>query len=285
MKKKISRVKLLGWTLLPLLFFILILKGFFIDAFKIPTGSMKNTLIEGDFVLLNSFAYNLKTPSTIPFTNYPIPNVNLISFSKPSAGDVVVFKYPPISEAMDSGAIQYYVKRVVGLPGSVVTIKNKEVFIDDHKISFPDECIVDKSNINNSGRIDDRIFPSGYRWNSDNYGPIRVPAKGDTIKIDSRTIKNWVMLVSIEQGQGSVSVEGTVVNINNRPVREYIVEKDYYFVLGDNRDDSLDSRYIGFIPEDVIEGRVSMIYWSVKDDSTKNFPSNIRFNRVLKSVH
>ena len=84
-----------------------------------------------------------------------------------------------------------------------------------------------------------------------------------------------------------VSVEGTVVNINNQPVREYVFAKDYYFVLGDNRKNSIDSRYFGFIPEEWIIGKAFMIYWSQMHTQTSgisDYFGSIRFSRLMQSI-
>lgn len=245
---------------------------------------MKNSLLEGDFIIISKASYKLSTPAFIPFTNIKLSQTNLISFSKPSRNDVVVFQFPPDLVRIDTITNNHLIKRVIGLPGDSLYIRNKEIYIDGRKLRPPKESLVDLINIKKAGVPDTEIFPPGRRWNSDNYGPIHIPAKGDTIEINSKTIEDWKLIINLEQGLGSVSTEGTVVNINNKPVREYVIKKDYYFLLGDNRDDSYDSRYFGFVPEDAIIGKAKFIYWSLRNDPSLSFPGNIRFDRFFKSI-
>lgn len=267
-----------------LIFLALILKAFFIDAYRIPTGSMRNSLIEGDFVIVYKSSYKLSTPAAIPFTGIPLSQSNLISFSKPSRGDIVVFQMPLDLLNLDEFQNNHMVKRIVGVPGDTLKIIDKELIINNRKVNLPKEASIDILNVQRSGIADERIFPPSKKWNPDNYGPIYIPAMKDTIKIDHKSIKDWELLINLEQGIGALSVEGTVINLKNKPIREYVIKKDYYYVMGDNRDDSFDSRFFGFVPEDAIVGKVKFVYWSVREDSSLGFPGNIRFNRIFKSV-
>lgn len=240
--------------------------------------------MEGDFLIVSKAAYRLSTPAFIPFTHIKLTQSNLISFSKPGRNDIVVFKYPLEMLGVDSLGYNDLIKRIVGMPGDTIKIENKEIYLNSKKIRQPKEALLNAVNMKRKGIEEDGIFPSGRRWNSDQYGPIRIPAKGDTITLTPKNINDWQVLINLEQGLGSVSVEGTVVNINGKPVREYVINNDYYFLIGDNRDDSFDSRYFGFVPEDAIIGKAKFIYWSVRNDSSLSFPGNIRFNRFFKSI-
>lgn len=245
---------------------------------------MKNTLIEGDFVIVSKSSYKLSSPSSIPFTGIKLAKSDLISFSKPSRDDIIVFQLPQQVLQPDSVHAIHYVKRIVGVPGDTLKIINKEIFINNRKLRPPKESAIDLINITRAGVEDERIFPQNRKWNADNYGPIRIPAMGDTIQITPKSVSDWKLLINMEQGLGSLSVEGTVINLHQKPIREYVIKKDYYFVMGDNRDDSYDSRFFGFIPEDAIIGKVKFIYWSVRNDPNLSFPGTLRFDRFFKSI-
>ena len=163
----------------------LIIKAFVIQAFKIPSGSMIPTLKIGDHILVNKFIYGTK----LPFTDRII-----IPLKRPNRGDIIVFKFPD-DEKKD------FIKRVIGLPGDLVEIKGKKVYINGSPID--DSYAV---------HSDPMLYPSGIQPR-DNFGPLTVP-------------------------------------------------QDSYFVMGDNRDFSLDSRYWGFVKLNKIKGKAFIIYWS-----------------------
>lgn len=104
------------------------------------------------------------------------------------------------------------------------------------------------------------IFPFSqrYHWNGDDYGPLRIPAQGDTLRIDSDVLPLYDRLLSIYEGR-SLSVEGNVLLMEGKPLEKYVVQQDYYFVLGDSRHSSADSRYWGFLPQDQLVGRAALI--------------------------
>ena len=156
----------------------LFIRTFVVQAFKIPSGSMKPTLLVGDHILVSKFIYGIK----IPFTDKTI-----IKLGTPKRGDVVVFKYP-LDTRKD------YIKRVIGLPGDRVELVNKKLFIN--------------------GRVTDDPHASySVYGNLRNFGPVTVPA-------------------------------------------------NHLFVMGDNRDESSDSRVWGFVPLSYLKGKAFLIYWS-----------------------
>lgn len=195
-----------------------ILRIFVVQAFRIPTGSMEDTLLVGDFLLVNKFIYGVRTPDKIPILNIHIPWVRLPGFKKPERGDIVVFKYPRNPD-------QDYIKRCVGLPGDTIEIRNKKVYVNGQP--FPDPPHVKYSSYTMPpGLNEPGIYPPG-AGNRDNYGPVVVP-------------------------------EG------------------HYFMLGDNRDNSLDSRYWGFLPEENIVGEAMIIYFS--------WDSRVPFYKFYKKI-
>ena len=101
----------------------LILRALVIQAFRIPTGSMKDTLLVGDFLLVNKFIYGARTPDRIAFTDVKLPSVRFPALKEPKRGDIIVFKYPK-DEKLD------YIKRCIGLPGDTLEINGGEVYIN-----------------------------------------------------------------------------------------------------------------------------------------------------------
>ncbi len=176
----------------------LFIRTFIIQAFKIPSGSMKPTLQIGDHILVNKFIYGVKLPYL---------GIKIIPVKEPAHGDVIVFRYP---EDPDKD----FIKRVIGVPGDTVEIKNKKVFVNDIPISH------------DLGVHSDTRILEGLINHRDNFGPVTVPA-------------------------GS------------------------YFVMGDNRDNSYDSRFWGFVGEKAIKGKAFVIYWSWDSD---NF--GVRWGRI-----
>ncbi|MBK9331948.1 MAG: signal peptidase I [Ignavibacteria bacterium] len=107
------------------------------------------------------------------------------------------------------------------------------------------------------------MFPIGAKWNEDWYGPIRVPKAGDKIKIDSSNFDGWKMFMIKEGNTVRMSGDGKVyINEAALPDGEYTVKRDYLFMMGDNRNNSLDSRFWGFMPVENIVGEALIIYWS-----------------------
>ena len=267
----------------------IILKSFLIEADKIPTASMRNTLLPGDFILVNRVAYSLYTPRFIPLTNIKIPWITLINFSKPRVNDIIVFQFPGYADEINSGENIDFIKRIIGIPGDTIQIINKLVYANGRKLSLPPTALFYSNHIVPKGVKDDRIYPEGENWNSDNYGPIVVPKKGMTITINSENINKWKLLIDREFNKYAVSVEGTVVNINGQPQRKYTFKNNYYFVMGDNRDDSMDSRFWGFVPYDNVIGKAFIVYWSIGFNSLTdrhfNIFNSIRWNRIFKLIH
>lgn len=128
------------------------------------------------------------------------------------------------------------------------------------------------------------LFPyrESFRWTRDNYGPIWIPEAGATVKLNMENLPLYERIIRVyEKNQLDVTPEGSII-INGNVTDEYTFKQDYYFMMGDNRHNSLDSRYWGFVPEDHIVGRPALIWLST--DINKSFPANIRWRRFFKFV-
>jgi len=276
--------------------------------FKIPTGSMEGSLLVGDHILCNKFVYGIRTPDWIgiPYTKigFFIPFTRTPGLRKPKQGDVVIFKYPR-DEA------EYYVKRCVAVSGDTVHIRDKTVFVNGKVFPHPQNTqFIDKRILPKDFQQHD-IYPSG-AGNIHNYGPIRVPAKGDTYHFNTSNRDKWfeyfqIMLYegnNITLSYGVEHIQHDVENQNRWPgfIRRYPIESftvngeslnDYvhtvkyrhYFMMGDSRDNSLDSRYWGFVPERNVVGEALLTYWSWDNEVPfYRLLNKVRWNRLLNVI-
>ena len=207
----------------------LVIRTFLVEAFRIPTGSMENTLLVGDFLLVNKAVYGAQLPLT---------KTHLPAFGNPTRGDVVVFVPPHEPD-------KNYVKRLIGLPADTLEMRNKVLYLNGQAQYEPYTLHTDPNN--------DVYAPSMY-WQCE-YRPVTLKEQ------DCRpTRDNW----------------GPVV-----------VSPDHYMMLGDNRDDSEDSRYWGFVHRDAIKGKPLFIYYSFDSNTLRPFPwlTQIRWGRIGGTVH
>lgn len=264
----------------------IVLKIFFVEAYRIPTGSMENTLRIGDFLLVNKFIYGATTPRNIPFTDVRIPFLRLPGFRSPHKGDVVVFDFPGNRDEVSSPDVLNYIKRLIGEPGDTVKIINKVVYVNGQIFPNPPDALFDPR-VYSSNITEPRIFPKGSGWNEDNYGPLRIPKEGDVINISSENIEEWRMFITREGHDVQVSA-GNQILIDGKPSTEYTVGQDYYFMMGDNRNNSLDSRFWGFMPKDHVVGEALMIYWSwdpnISFGEFSRLFGSIRWDRIGKII-
>lgn len=156
-------------------------------------------------------------------------------------------------------------EEVEKLPSVVSVTEN----IDSYPPDYPDSYLT--------------IFPFSqeYRWTRDNFGPLWIPAKGATVEIDENNLPLYERLITAYEGNTLEVVDGKIL-INGEETHTYTFGQDYYFMMGDNRHNSLDSRYWGFVPEDHIVGKPRVIWLST--DRNRKFPNNVRWGRFLKFV-
>lgn len=269
---------------------------FIIQNTRIPTGSMEDTILVGDFVLVNKFIYGSSSPKYIPFTEIELPYFTLPAFKDPKPKDIVVFEYPGDRDQLvpnEKGV--NYVKRCIGTPGDTVKIIDKVVFVNGKEFWRPPFIKYYKGYSGPGyrpmpkGQADYNIFPKGLPWNGDNYGPLVIPQKGMKIPLNIYNVEQWRTIIDREYGERVVDIKNNVVTIKGSPVSSYTFKKDYYFMMGDNRDDSADSRYWGLVPRDLVVGEafITLFSWDRNIPFTQLFKllASIRPDRVLKLLH
>ncbi|MEW6060387.1 MAG: signal peptidase I [Bacteroidota bacterium] len=239
----------------------LLLNNFVIASFLVPTGSMENEVMTGDFLMVNKFIYGASTPRNIMFTNIRLPWTMLPGFKDVKRGDVIVFEFPGYRDEVNPEEFTFYLKRCMALAGDTLEIRNRVVYINGQPAPLPKNM---KFNFppKPPGYADPRIFPPGAPYNEDNYGPIVIPKKGMTMEITAANFHQWETFIKRDGHQPTLLSDGTVL-IDGIKTNTYVVEKDYLFGMGDNRDNSLDSRFWGFIPRDYVVGTPMFVYFSV----------------------
>lgn len=193
-------------SLFPVLLIVLLFRSFLFEPFKIPSGSMIPTLLIGDFILVNKFAYGLKLP---------VVHKRIAEIGEPQRGDVIVFRFP------ENPAINF-IKRLVGLPGDTVVYRDKRLYVNGELVATE---------------------PTGMYTTAD--------VKCDTPRADARRFRETLGVFphDILLHEGSPGRDG-----------QWVVPEGHYFVMGDNRDRSNDSREWGFVPEENLMGRAVGIW-------------------------
>lgn len=269
-------------TYLSPLIIALLLVTFVVQGYGVQTGPMENTVMTGDWVFANKFIYGAKSPQYLPFTNIRIPFLQFPAFTHPKTGDVVVFDWPGYRDQIRPDDHENYVKRCIGTPGDTVQVMDRILYVNHTMIPFPPSTKFETATVYPKGFPNQEIFPIGSNFNEDNYGPIVVPKKGDDVKLNETTFIRWQTF--IEREGHSCELRGPSVYVDRKPVKNYIVQRDYYFMMGDNRENSLDSRFWGFVPAESILGKAMIVYWSCDPnipayDISQKFAS-IKWNRI-----
>lgn len=238
----------------------LILNNFVVASFLVPTGSMENEVLTGDLLFVNKFIYGGTSPRNIPFTNVRLPWFRIPALRDVHRFDVIVFVFPGYRDEVQPEEFQFYLKRCVGLSGDTIQVIDRVLYVNGSPAPLPRHLQFD-----DPGRIpntipEERIFPKGSGWNEDNYGPVVVPYKGMTVSLNPETYERWDTFIRreghrVQETAGQIFVDG-------KPASSYTVERDYLFGMGDHRDNSLDSRYWGFIPKEDLVGTPMIVYWS-----------------------
>lgn len=333
-----------------------LIRGLFIEAYTIPTGSMERSLLVGDFLFVSKVNYGARTPLTpiaFPFAHHTMPIINtkaywegiklpyyrLPGLSKIKNNDVVVFNYPmdadaPLNRPVDKR--ENYIKRCLGIGGDTLKIVDGLVYVNGKLADQPEmsqtqyqvvtngsdfnplalediEADVERtqdastyvfnmpvkevaklkafSNVKSVIEIIDEKETTGYgvfpnnpniKWNQDNFGPIIIPKEGWTVKLDSLNFPVYRRIIEVYEGN-KVEVVGKDLMINGKKADSYTFKMNYYWMMGDNRHNSLDSRYWGFVPEDHIVGKALFVWMSWNEAGT--FFDKIRWSRLLMGIH
>jgi signal peptidase I len=239
---------------------------FVVQAVKVPTGSMQNTILIGDHLLVNKFIFA------------PGPHLPFLPQRDIRRGDIIVFKYPgdqisgvPISQQHDPNNTPFitnYVKRVIGLPGDKIEIKGTRVIVNGQQLA---EHLVTAENGQDNPRTDEREQDAPLTIESE------PPAQGDgpyTVYWSARTRRAAPQSLNDEGDYYPTFKNSNVVT----------VPANSYFVMGDNRDNSADSRYWGFVPRNVIIGRAMFVYWSY-DESAPHSDAAVPFNIISDFIN
>jgi len=213
----------LDWTagLFPVIVVVFLLRSFLFEPFKIPSGSMIPTLLVGDLILVNKYHYGIRLP---------VLNAKVTEGNKPQRGDVMVFRYPPRPS-------QDYIKRVVGVPGDEVAYLNKRLTINGQPVAYSEMPeFFDEDAMRYFKQFGETLGAEPHRMivDGDRRGGFSEAEIGDFPHRQSCRY----------------SVEGVVCK----------VPEGHYFMMGDNRDNSLDSRYWGFVPDRNIVGKAFFVW-------------------------
>jgi signal peptidase I len=338
-----------------------LIRWLIMEAYTIPTPSMENSLLVGDFLFVSKFHYGTRTPRTpiqvplthqkIWFTDIPsyvravqLPSFRLPGFTHVKREDVVVFNVPTLAQ---NDMVDYpvdlktnFIKRCVGVPGDVLQIKDRQLVVNGTPLANPPQMqfaymVVSKDDISQrnfdklgldpddyeikgnyaDGGIlyqmvltkdkveqvknlpfiksvelakeesaESRLFTySKYaRWTGHNYGPITIPKEGMKIPVNDSTLVFYGETIRLFDHNDHAEIKDHKLFIDGKEVAEYTFKQNYYFMMGDNRDNSMDSRYWGFVPEDHIVGKAFFIWLSL--DKHGDFLHKIRWNRFFKLI-
>ena len=229
-------------VIIQALILAMVIRTVLFQPFTIPSGSMMPTLLVGDYIFVNKFAYGYSKYS-LPFS--PDLFSGRLFGADPKRGDIVVFRFPPNPEVD-------YIKRCIGLPGDHIQVTDGVLYVNGKPVP----------------KVADGSFTSDYKLDP-----------GADVPVFRETLDNGKTYDTLDQSPVS----------RGDNTREFIVPEGHYFMMGDNRDNSLDSRFdVGFVPAENLVGRASVIFFSLGNDTSFReiwkWPTNMRWDRLFKVV-
>ncbi|MGZ2502321.1 signal peptidase I [Rhizobium leguminosarum] len=229
-------------VIIQALILAMVIRTVLFQPFTIPSGSMMPTLLVGDYIFVNKFAYGYSKYS-LPFS--PDLFSGRLFGADPKRGDIVVFRFPPNPE-ID------YIKRCIGLPGDHIQVTDGVLYVNGKPVP----------------KVADGSFTSDYKLDP-----------GADVPVFRETLDSGKTYDTLDQSPVS----------RGDNTREFIVPEGHYFMMGDNRDNSLDSRFdVGFVPAENLVGRASVIFFSLGNDTSFReiwkWPTNMRWDRLFKVV-
>ena len=272
-------------TVVGAIIVVMIINGLAIASFVVPTPSMEKTVMTGDFLFVNKFIYGPSSPQVVPFLNIPLPFFRLPGYRDPERGDVIVFIFPGERDEVDAREFQYYLKRCIAVAGDTLEVKENAVFVNHQEVPLAPNAHYDPA-VPVTSFDQWETFPYGKGFTRSNYGPLRIPKKGDVIPLSIQNLQEWSIFIQREGHK--VATNGSAILVDGNPVQNYTVQHNYCFGMGDNRDHSKDSRYWGFVPYENVVGTPIMVYWSWNTDLplSRIFDKlgSVRWSRIFKFI-
>jgi len=370
-KKKKGFFRELFDDILFALIAVTIIRGLFIEAYAIPTGSMENSMLIGDHLFVSKVHFGPRSPRTLiqfPLAHQDFWGTGIPSYSdaiqlptfrfpgirKPRVDEPVVFNWPPdYKNGFPVDMKTFYVKRCLSTPGDTLEIINKKIYVNgqliedapdaltgyfvetdrgvnqrfmreigitDYYDENPNDTYATNANavysykgkrgfymnttaekaaaleklafiqsvtevVHEPGEPDDVMMNTQLGWTRDNFGPLVMPEKGMTIPLTSENVTLYGEAIKEYDGNDNVEINAGTITIDGELISEYTFKQGYYFMIGDNRHNSLDSRSWGFVPYDHIVGKPLFIFWSVdRTNPNAGFFEKLRFNRILDLI-
>ena len=255
-------------------------------SFRVPSDSMYPTLQSGDNILVNKTIMGARIFDIWEAAeDKDVEIYRLPGLGKVKRNDVLVFHfpYPHSKDSLSMHLLKYYVKRCIALPGDTMGIKQGYYYVKGVKEPIGNVeaqeriALLDKDDAR--GIVMDTYPWDKYiNWTIQDLGPLHVPARGQTVAMDSTAVKLYRKLIEWEQKK-PLTREGNKVYLGDSLIREYRFRENYYFMGGDNMENSKDSRYWGLLPEPYIVGVATRIWKSVD-----RWTDEVRWDRVMKRI-